>query len=379
MQGQELKEIRFNEPFLGGNELRYLQDVVESRTFAGNGPYTKRCQKLLESSRGVPHVLWTHSCTAALEMSALPGDEVILPSYTFCSTASAFLRAGATLRFCEVDSATMNLDVEDAIDRITDRTRAIVPVHYGGIPADIPGLQKRVGGRDILIVEDAAQGLGSKLSGKPLGTLAPLGCLSFHETKNIHCGLGGALFVNCEAMFERLENIWERGTDRAKMFRGLVDKYSWVDIGSSFYPTELQAAFLLAQLEVLERNQAERAALYESYRSELAELESPSTFYLPTVEPEHQLNYHSFYLICDSREQNDRLRAYLGDRGIRAYIGYVPLHSSKMGQALGFVAEELPRTEDLAARVVRLPLHNFMSIDDVRRVCFDVRSFYSQG
>ncbi|MCH7670520.1 MAG: aminotransferase class I/II-fold pyridoxal phosphate-dependent enzyme, partial [Acidobacteria bacterium] len=256
--------------------------------FAGNGPYTKACQRLLENRYGVPSVLLTHSCTGALELAALvsgvgPGDEVIVPSYTFATTASAFLRTGANIVFCEIDPATMNIDVDDVESRLTPRTRAIVPVHYGGIGADMEGLERLTEGTDITIVEDAAQGLDAKIGEEWLGTIAPMGTISFHETKNLHAGLCGALFLNDGSLFDRAEDMWERGTNRTKMLRGVVDKYTWIESGSSFCPSELQAAFLLAQLEHIDENRAERQPLYETYDRRLRPLAEKMPFATPDV------------------------------------------------------------------------------------------------
>lgn len=365
--------VRFNEPFMAGREMEYLAEVCRGRHFGGNGPFTRRAQALLQDRFGVPHVLLTHSATAALEMAALlldtgPGDEVILPSYTFVSTASAFLRTGATLVFCEVDAATMNIDPADVERRITDRTRVIVPIHYAGWGADMAAIDAIAAPRGITVVEDAAQGVDARLDGRWLGTLSPLAAISFHETKNLHCGLGGALFVNDPAYFERAEDIWERGTNRTKQFRGLVDKYSWVELGSSFYPSELQAAFLLAQLEAMDRNTSERRALCERYDAGLRPLAARGLLALPRTTPGHTHNHHAVFVLFPSDQASDHVRRTLLADDIHAFIGYVPLHSSRMGQRLGWKAEDLPVTEEMAGRVLRLPLHNQMTMDDVDRV-----------
>ena len=365
--------IRFNEPFMTGNEITYLTEVCQGGQFGGNGPFTKRVERLLEERFGVAHVLLTHSCTAALEMAALlldlgPGDEVILPSYTFVTTASAFLRTGVRLVFCEVDPGTMNIDVADVAQRITPRTRAIVPVHYAGRGADVPGLLALAQPRGIHIVEDAAQGLGAALGGRPLGTLAPLGALSFHETKNLHCGLGGALFINDSSLFDRAEDVWERGTDRGKMYKGLIDKYSWVELGSSFYPSELQAAFLLAQLEALDRNAAERTALAERYEVGLRPLHDKGLIRLPSTMPQQQTNHHAVFFTLPSGAEADRVRHTLVAQGVQATIHYLPLHSSKMGLKMGYRPEDLPITEAYAPRLLRMPLHLRMTLGDVDTV-----------
>lgn len=369
----EDQSILFNVPYVTGAELEYIRDVIDTRAFAGNGPYTKACQRLLEERYSVPHVLLTHSCTGALELAALiadvgPGDEVIVPSYTFAATASAFLRTGADIVFCEVDPSTMNIDIDDVQRRVTPRTRVIVPVHYGGIGADMDGLHCLIEGTDITLVEDAAQGLGARIGHRWLGTIAPMGTISFHETKNLHAGLSGALFLNDPSLFGRAEEMWERGTNRAKMLRGVVDKYTWVEPGSSFYPSELQAAFLLAQLEHIDENHAERQPLYEAYDRRLRPSADGLPFSVPEIPPDRTLNAHSFFVIADTFDDAERIREGLLGRGVFAYIGYVPLHSSPMGRRLGYTADDLPVTEDTARRVLRLPLHNSMTVDDVEFV-----------
>jgi dTDP-4-amino-4,6-dideoxygalactose transaminase len=373
--------IEFNKPYLSGNEKKYINQVFDNANFAGNGPFTKQVQTLLENYFSIPHVLLTHSCTAALEISALllnikPGDEVLLPSYTFISTASAFLRSGAELVFCEIDPDTMNISVDDIERKITNRSRAIVPVHYGGIGSDMLSIKKLADQHGLIVIEDAAQGLGAKINNEYLGSIGSLGTISFHETKNIHCGLGGALFINDPAWFERAEDIWERGTNRAKMFKGLIDKYSWVENGSSFYPSELQAGFLLAQLESIKSNGIEREAIYNHYSRGLKPLEQAGLFKLPRVHKTTEINFHSFYLICNSIKDCDELRGFLFDNSIQAYIGYVPLHSSKMGLTLGYQAHDLPITEEYAQRVLRLPFHNDLSEENLRRIIESIKVFF---
>ncbi len=363
--------------------MAYLAEVVASRQFAGNGPFTKRIHRLLEDRYDIPHVLLTHSCTGALELAALllglgPGDEVIVPSYTFCSTASAFLRTGAKIVFCEIDPATMNLDIEDVARRITPATKAIAPVHYGGIGADMDGLISLVAGSPITLVEDAAQGVEAAIGGQWLGTIGALGAVSFHETKNLHSGLGGALYINDPEMFDKAEDIWERGTNRTKMFKGVVDKYGWVELGSSFYPSELQAAFLLSQLESIDQNSAQRRLIYEAYDHFLRPLAGDETFALPVVQPDRRINFHSYFIIASTSDGADALREDLKGQDVHAYIGYVPLHSSVMGMRLGYVADDLPITEAYAPRVLRLPFHNDMTATDVEIVCKAIAQHFAQ-
>jgi dTDP-4-amino-4,6-dideoxygalactose transaminase len=373
--------IPFNIPYVAGRELEYIQQVIASRAFAGNNAFTRRVQALLEARTRTRHALLTHSCTAALEMSALlldlgPGDEVVMPSYTFCATASAFLRTGARPVFCEVDPATMMIDVADAARRVTPRTRAIVPVHYAGIAADMDAVAALAAAKGLAVVEDAAQGYESSLRGVPLGTLSRLGCLSFHETKNLHCGLGGALLINDPALLDRAEAVWERGTNRAKKLKGLVDKYTWIELGSSFYPTELQAAFLLAQLEAAGDNLAIRKRIHDGYMEGLAPVFARGLLRPLAIGPDRVINYHALPLILNSIAEGDALREYLVKRGIQAFIGYVPLHSSPMGHKLGYRTEDLPLTEEYAQRVLRMPFHHGLSPADVAGVCAAVAAHF---
>jgi dTDP-4-amino-4,6-dideoxygalactose transaminase len=366
--------IRFNEPFVTGRELDYIRDVVFAGAFGGDGKFARRCQELLEQRLGAAHALLTHSCTAALEVAALalrlgPGDEVILPSYTFCATATAFLRTGARLVFCEIDPGTMMMDAADVERRITPRTRAVVPVHYCGVACDLGALMPLASRHGLDVVEDAAQGVDATLDGKSLGTFGRFGCLSFHESKNIHGGLAGALLVNREDDFETVATIWERGTNRRQMMRGVVDKYTWVDIGSSFYPSELQAAFLLAQLEALDGNSGTRAALAAAYHEHLGPLAAAGHFALGRVDPGRGPNHHGVFILLNSADERERVRETLLAHGIQAVTHFEPLHSSPMGAALGYRPEDLPLTEDLALRLLRLPMHNNLTVEDVETVC----------
>jgi dTDP-4-amino-4,6-dideoxygalactose transaminase len=367
--------IPFSVPYVTGNELEYISQVIASKKFAGNGPFTQKCQSFLEQKYGIPKVLLTHSCTAALEMSALlldlaPGDEVIMPSYTFCSTASAFLRTGAKIVFCDIDPMTMTTDVADMERRITPHTRALVPIHYGGLSCKIDEIEELSKRHHVTLVEDAAQGFDALWHGKALGTFGKLGCISFHETKNLQAGLCGALYINDAntEYIDRAIRIWERGTNRQAQLRGIVDKYTWTDLGSSFYPTELQAAFLWAQLEKIADNKAQRQKLYNRYISGLSPLAEKGFFSLPRIPSGLESNYHACFLVFDTFEDGERVRLSLKDQGISAYIGYVPLHTSPMGLSLGNRPGDLPNTESTAPKVLRLPFHTEMSDSDVDRV-----------
>lgn len=376
-----MPRIPFHTPYVTGNERAYIDEVFANGSFAGNGPFTKRAQKWMEDRWDIPAALLTHSCTGALEMAALvldlgPGDEVILPSFTFISTATAFMRAGATPVFCEIDPATMTLDLDDARSRITPATKAIVAVHYGGVAADMDAVMALAEEFGLQVIEDAAQGIDATRRGRILGTIAPIACLSFHETKNIHCGLGGALLINDPALVDRATTIWERGTNRRQFFKGLVDKYSWVDIGSSFYPTELQAAFLMAQLEGLDADLEKRAALWARYHIGLAALEDQKKLSRPVIPNEYGSNHHNYWVRLRSGEEADDFREFLSNHDIGAVIHYVPLHDSTMGTKLGYSAESLPVTKRAAAALVRLPMHFQLTLEQVDQVVARVEQFF---
>ena len=358
-----MERVPFNVPFISGKERQYIDEVFANGHFAGNGPFTKRCQEWLEEHLGASRVLLTHSCTAGLEIAAMlnglgPGDEVLMPSFTFVTTASSMMRGGATPVFCEIDPTTMLIDLEDASTRVTPATKAIVPVHYAGFSPDMDAVAEFATAHGIAVIEDAAQALGSSWKGKPLGTFAPLAAISFHETKNIHCGLGGCLIINEGERVEEAEIVWERGTDRSAFFKGFVDKYSWQEVGSSFYPSELQAAFLLAQLEAMHENLAHRRELWNNYCEHLAPLETAGKLKILRP-PEHVVhNAHMLAIQLPSPAAADRLRIDLNEAGIQAVIHYVPLHTSGMGERLGYSPRDLPITVKAAGSLLRLPLHH---------------------
>lgn len=363
--------IRYHVPFRSGREAAYVSEALAQGSVSGNGPFTQRVHAALEAMAPGARVFLTHSCTAALEMSALlldlqPGDEVIVPSFAFTSTAAAFLRTGATIRFAEVRPETMSMDPADVARLAGPATRAIVPIHYGGFPADLDALTAAA--PNAAIVEDAAQCIGATYRGQALGTFGRLGTLSFHETKNLHCGLGGALFVNQPEDEERAEYIWERGTNRQRFFRGLVDKYTWVEVGSSFYPTELQAAFLLAQLQSEAENRASRLAVTAVYDAELGPIARAAGALTPPSDEDARGNAHIWHLVLPTPERCESLRLALQDQGIDAYTHYVPLHASPVGASLGYAPGDLPVTQSAASRLLRLPVHTEMSASDVARV-----------
>jgi len=368
-----MERIPFNKPFIVGKELFYISQAVLEGQLAGAGAFTRRCEEWLERRTGAARVLLTHSCTAALEMAALlcdvqEGDEVILPSFTFVSTANAFALRGARLRFVDVREDTLNLDERLIEGAVGPDTRVIVPVHYAGIGCEMNRIGEIARRHDLLVVEDAAQAVDSTYEGRHLGTFGELGCFSFHETKNFICGEGGALVVNDERFLERAEVLREKGTNRSQFFRGEVDKYTWVDVGSSYVPSELNAAFLYAQLEENVAITSKRAAIFARYRASLAPLEEAGLLRMPTLPPGTSCNGHMFYVLLASEVDRSRVIHGLAKQGIHAVFHYVPLHTSPMGRALGYGPGDLPVTEDLAARLLRLPCYFELSEDDQDRV-----------
>lgn len=365
--------IRFHVPYRTGAEPALVTEALAGESLAGNGPFTRRAQSLLEERTGAARVLLTTSCTAALELAAMveglgPGDEVIVPSFTFTSTAAAFLRTGASVVFADVDPATMMIDVDDAARRVTDTTKAICPVHYAGVPADLERLIALASDHGLTIIEDAAQALDATWNGRPLGTFGRFGALSFHATKNIQCGLGGALLINSPEVAATAEHTWERGTNRAEFLRGAVDKYTWVELGSSFYPSEMQSAFLVAQLKGLDENTRTRTRIWDAYREGLAPLAASGKVALQRIPDGARLNGHAFYVRCRDEAECEGLRLHLHSEEIDARTHYVPLHTSPMGLRLGNTSGALPATERYAGAVLRLPLHHELTDEDVSHV-----------
>ena len=353
-----------------------------SAHLSGDGPFTKQCHTWLERTLGCAKALLTHSCTAALEMAAIlcdiqPGDEVIVPSFTFVSTANAFVLRGARPVFVDIRPDTLNMDEQQIEKAITPKTRAIVPMHYAGGPCAMDAIMKIADGNGLWVVEDAAQALLSTYQGRFLGTIGHLGCLSFHETKNIISGEGGALLVNDSGLAERAEIIREKGTNRSRFFAGEVDHYTWMDIGSSFLPSEMVGAFLCAQLEHAEKIITARRRIFDLYHRSLRSLEDEGLIRLASVENDSVANGHLFYLIARTTEERTRLIEHLDARRILAVIHYVPLHSSPAGKKYGRVSGELGVTEDLSGRLLRLPLYYEMSDEDVGRVVASVKEFYA--
>jgi dTDP-4-amino-4,6-dideoxygalactose transaminase len=372
--------IPFNRPTLVGKELHYISQAILNLHASGNGPFTRRCQALLEQSLGVPKVLLTTSCTDALEMAAVlldvqPGDEVIVPAFTFVSTANAFALHGARPVFVDVRPDTLNID-ESRLERlITPRTKAIVPVHYAGIGCEMETICDIADRHGVAIVEDNAHGLFGSYRGTPLGTFGALGSLSFHETKNFICGEGGALLINDPRHIERAEIIWEKGTNRNRFFRGQVDKYTWVDVGSSHLPSDVLAAFLYAQLEARDAIQTRRQQIWERYLEVLSPWAAANDVGLPTVPDHVQQSYHLFYLLMPTPERRQEFIAYLKARDIYAVFHYLPLHQSPMGQRFGADPASCPVTEHISERLVRLPFFNDMTDEEQARVIDAIQAF----
>jgi dTDP-4-amino-4,6-dideoxygalactose transaminase len=358
--------IPFNRPYVTGKEQEYVAAAVASGHISGDGTFTKRCQALLEGALGVKRVLLTTSCTDALEMAALlldisPGDEVIVPSFTFVSTANAFVLRGARPVFVDIRPDTLNLDEGLVAAAITPHTKVIVPVHYAGVGCEMDAILQSAAQHGVTVVEDNAHGLFGRYRGRYLGTFGALATQSFHETKNFSCGEGGALLINDERLIERAEIVREKGTDRSRFFRGQVDKYTWVDLGSSYLPSDLLAAFLLAQLEAREDIQRRRARIWNRYMDALGGWAAAHGVRLPVIPAEAQQPYHLFYVLLPTAGDRDRLIEHLKARSILAVFHYVPLHLSVMGTRLGGRQDQCPVTEDVSDRLVRLPLYNDMT------------------
>jgi dTDP-4-amino-4,6-dideoxygalactose transaminase len=356
----ERMRIPFNKPYMAGKELWYITEAHASGHLSGDGQFTRRCNQWLEKHTGSRKALLTHSCTGALEMAAIlagvgPGDEVIMPSYTFVSTANAFVLRGATPVFVDIRGDTLNLDESKIEDAITDGTRAIVPVHYGGVGCEMDAILDIARRHELLVIEDAAQGLLSTYKGRPLGSIGDIGTLSFHETKNIISGEGGAILLNGARFSGRADTIREKGTNRKAFFRGEVDKYSWVDIGSSYLPSDLIAAYLWAQMEDAESITARRLHLWNTYHAALEPLEEQGYLKRPVIPDSCEHNAHMYYVLLPSLERRTRLIEHLKSKGIHAVFHYVPLHDSVMGRRVCRGAGDLSRTTDLAERLLRLP------------------------
>ena len=371
------ERIPFNLPHLTGGEFDNIRKAIDLGQLAGGGHFTRACEEILQDRLGIDHVLMTCSGTAALELSMMlcevgPGDEVILPSYTFVSTATAILRTGATPRFVDIRPDTFNIDPAKVEEAIGPKTRAIIPVHYAGVACDLDALREIAPPERVSIVEDAAHAVNAFLDDRPLGGIGHLGCFSFHETKNYIAGEGGALCVNDATLLQRARIIRDKGTDRYDFDQGRVDKYTWVDVGSSFAASDLVCAFLKAQLDEMDALLEKRLAIHARYREAMADLERESLARLPRIPEEARHNAHGFCLIHPDRETRDGLIAHLRAANIGSAFHYVPLHTSPMGRKLGCHETPLPVTDAVSDRLLRMPMHYALRPADVDRVADEV-------
>lgn len=372
--------IDFNRPAFVGSELEYIQDAIHRGMLCGDGIYTKKCSQWMEKEFDVSRVMLTTSCTHALEMAAFlcdiqPGDEVIMPSYTFVSTADAFVLRGAKIVFVDIRPDTMNLDEKLIEQAITPKTKVIVPVHYAGVACEMDTIMDIAHRHGLKVVEDAAHGVDACYKGKALGTIGDFGCYSFHETKNFTMGEGGALLFQKEEYLEKAEILREKGTDRSKFFRGQVDKYRWMDYGSSYLPSELNAAYLYAQLEAKDKIQKKRMEIYEYYHRNLADLAAEGKVEQPYVPQECEHNAHMYYLKVKDMKVRTRLLAYLRENGICSVFHYVPLHSAPAGQKFGRFAGEDVYTTKESERLLRLPMFYNLDMEDVKRIVDVIHKF----
>jgi dTDP-4-amino-4,6-dideoxygalactose transaminase len=373
--------IPFNRPFLTGRERSYINESLSSGRLSGDGPFSRRCQELMEKKFSIGTSLLTTSCTSALEVAALlcdlsPGDEVIVPSYTFVSTANAFYLRGAKIRFVDVRPDTLNIDERLIEAEIGPRTRVIAPVHYAGVGAEMDAIMALAAKHGLVVIEDAAQGVNATYKGRYLGTIGHMGCYSFHESKNFVSGEGGAFLTNDETLARRAEIVREKGTNRSQFFRGEVDKYTWMDIGSSYIASDLLAAMLLAQLEAMDDITRLRQRICDRYMERLLPLEKAGDIELPRVPQHCATNYHMFYLYASGLATRTRLIAHLKSRGVHAVFHYVPLHSSPVGESMGYRRGMLPVTEERSDRLLRLPLYAGLTDEEIERVVAAVASFY---
>ena len=356
-----MNKIPFNKPYLSGSEFDRINKTYLTSQMAGDGFFTHRCNDLLEKKTVNNKALLTHSCTAALEMCALlldinPGDEIIMPSYTFVSTANAFALRGGVPVFVDIRPDTLNVDEKQIEDAITPKTKAIVVVHYAGVACEMNTILEIANSHNIHVIEDAAQGIMASYKDQPLGSFGDFGCLSFHETKNIHCGEGGALLINDEKYIERAEIIREKGTNRSQFFRGQVDKYRWVDIGSSYLQGELTAAFLYAQLEKAQEITADRLSIWDKYYEIFEDLEKRGQVRRPVIPKDCEHNGHIFHLLLDKRFNRDKALRKMNEMGVNAVFHYQPLHSSPAGKKYGRHSSPLSVTDDISERIIRLPM-----------------------
>jgi len=376
-------DIPFNRPFLAGKELYYIAQSVLSGQISGDGAFSRKCHDLMEQTFNSSKILLTTSCTSALEMAAIlcdvqPGDEVILPSYTFVSTANAFYLRGAKLVFVDIRSDTLNIDEKRIEEVISERTRVIVPMHYNGVGCEMDSISEIAVRHNLRVVEDAAQAVNAKYKGRYLGTIGDFGTYSFHETKNFICGEGGAISINDADAVERAEIIREKGTNRSKFFRGEVDKYTWVDIGSSLLSSDVLAAFLYAQLEKMDEICSRRREIFENYYMPLSLLADGDLFDLPDLDTMRDSNFHMFYMLLESDATRNALMEYLKSKGILAVFHYLPLHLSPVGRTMGYAEGMFPVTEAISGRLLRLPFYHDITEKEQMKVVGTIQLFFSE-
>jgi dTDP-4-amino-4,6-dideoxygalactose transaminase len=374
-------KIPFNKPFLIGNEINYIQEAIASGKISGDGIFTGKCHDFFREKYGFKKVLLTTSCTDALEMAAIlvnlnPGDEVIIPAYTFVSTANAFVLRGAKIVFADSMAEIPNIDVNEIEKLITPRTRAIAVVHYGGIACQMDEIMEIASRYNLCVIEDAAQAIDAYYKGRPLGSIGNLSAFSFHETKNVIAGEGGMIAINDESFIKRAEIIREKGTNRAAFFRGEVDKYNWVDIGSSFLPSEITAAFLYAQLEKLEDIQSKRKFLWRCYQERLSSLQAPGKISLPIIPDYATNNGHLYYILCKDIEERTKLSAFLRDNGILSVFHYLSLHSSPFYLSK-HDGRELPNSDRFTNCLLRLPMYYDLMEEDVDFITEKIKEYYA--
>lgn len=380
-------KIPFNIPFFSGSEINYVADAMEKKSGCGNGIYANKCIEFLRQKFNFSNTFLVPSGTAALEMGAIlsdlrPGDEVILPSYTFSSTANAIVLRGAVPIFCEIDKGTMNMNVNHLESLISKKTKMILPIDYAGIPCEIDAINSIAKKNNVTVMQDAAQSLGSLYNSNYVGNSAPLVAFSFHETKNISCGEGGALVVNDPELLERAAFVQEKGTDRSLVLKGVKNKYSWVDMGSSFLLSDILAAMLLSQLENIDLITSRRRIVCNAYSEVFYKYEKDGLLTTPQIPREVKVNNHAFFVIFDTTFNQELFLSLLRERNIHAYIGYVPLHSSPFGRKFGYSANDLPITENLAQRIVRLPLYADLQgeslvycVENISRVLMEIYGY----
>lgn len=373
--------INFNVPPFTGKELDYIKQAVESQKICGDGQFTKKCNEWLENKTGTAKCLLTTSCTHATELAALlsdiqPGDEIIMPSYTFVSTADAFVLRGAVPVFVDIRPDTMNIDENLIENAITEKTKAIVPVHYAGVSCDMDVIMELAKKHHLVVIEDAAQGIMSTYKGKPLGTFGNFGCLSFHETKNYSMGEGGALLIRDEKDIEEAEIIREKGTNRSKFFRGQIDKYTWVNFGSSYLPSDMNAAYLYAQLEMADEINDHRMAIWNRYYENLSSLCDSGKIELPVIPKDCVHNAHMFYIKAADLEERTELIQFLKEKEIMAVFHYIPLHTAPAGKKYGRFHGEDKYTTRESERLCRLPMYYNLTLDQVDEICNKVKEFY---